>query len=225
MNSMAVFPPITGRYRVKRQGELDYVAGASSVETAFASAARRSHRESNTLLVVDTRRAVVIAVAENGLVKTTDLYEERDFEACDPQSKLDDTERLAARLMARHGLLALGWRFELDGATRRFGLCDFERKTISLSRRLTLLNDAGEIRNTILHEIAHALLPPKTGHSRAWRELAISIGCDGNRLHSAAMPAKWVATCPACGRQVQYGVCLAGGQKATILVSLRRKCY
>ncbi len=112
-------------------------------------------------------------------------------------------KRLAVRLMARHGLLALGWRFEFDRATRRFGLCDFKRKTISLSRRLTLLNDPGEIRNMILHEIAHALLPQGTGHGRAWRELAISIGCDGKRLHSAATEARWIATCPACGKQVE----------------------
>ena len=95
---MTVFPPIAGRYRVKRQGEVDYLAGASSVEVAFASAARRSHQESGILwMVVDTHRSVVIAVAENGQVKTTDLYEERDSQPADPQSKLDDAERLAIR--------------------------------------------------------------------------------------------------------------------------------
>lgn len=201
---MTVLPPITGRYRVKRQGEVDYLAGASSAETAFASAARRSHREPGILwMIVDTYRAVVIAVAQNGQVKTTDLYEDKSSQTGDPQSKLDDAQRLAVRLMAQHGLLALGWRFEFDRATRRFGRCDFKRKTISLSHRLTLLNDPGEVRNMLLHEIAHALLPQGTGHGRAWRELAISIGCDGKRLHSATTEPRWIATCPACSAQVK----------------------
>jgi predicted SprT family Zn-dependent metalloprotease len=201
---VTVFPPITSRYRVKRQGSMDYLAGASSVEVAFASAARRSHQEPAVLwMVVDTNRSVVIALAESGHVKTTEFYEDGPGQAAAP-SKTEDAERLAVRLMAHHGLLALGWRFEFDRASRRFGYCNYKRKVISLSRPLTLLNDVGEVRNTILHEIAHALLPPKTGHSAAWRELAISIGCDGKRLHSAKTEAKWIATCPACGNQVKY---------------------
>jgi len=118
--------------------------------------------------------------------------------------RLEDAEKLAARLMDEHGLTARGWKFGFDRATRRFGHCSYKRKTITLSRRLTLLNDAAAVRNMILHEIAHALLPQGAGHGRAWRELAISIGCDGQRLHSAIAEPKWLALCPACGHRVEY---------------------
>lgn len=117
---------------------------------------------------------------------------------------LHDAENLAARLMDEHRLLAKGWRFAFDRATRRFGHCHYTRKTISLSRRLTSLNEVAVVRNTILHEIAHALLPQGAGHGRVWRKLAVSIGCDGRRLHSAATEPKWLAICPGCGHQVKY---------------------
>jgi predicted SprT family Zn-dependent metalloprotease len=117
---------------------------------------------------------------------------------------LDDAENLGKVLMDEHGLLAQGWRFAFDRAARRFGRCNYKRKTISLSRPLTLLNDQAQVRNTILHEIAHALLPKGAGHNQAWRSLAVSIGCDGQRLHSAITAPKWLATCSACGHQVKY---------------------
>jgi len=62
---------------------------------------------------------------------------------------------LAVTLMQQHGLV--GWTFKFDHARRRFGCCNFTRRTISLSRPLTFLNDDAEVRDTILHEIAHAL--------------------------------------------------------------------
>ena len=117
---------------------------------------------------------------------------------------LEDAENLARRLMDEHGLIAQGWRFAFDRAARRFGQCSYKRKTISLSQPLTLLNEPTKVRNTILHEIAHALLPKSAGHSLAWRSLAVSIGCDGQRLHSAITAPKWLATCPACGHQGKY---------------------
>jgi predicted SprT family Zn-dependent metalloprotease len=116
----------------------------------------------------------------------------------------DEAQELALELMGEHGLTVGGWNFAFDRAARRFGSCSHRRKVISLSRRLTELNDRAEVRNTLLHEIAHALLPPATGHRRAWRDLAVSIGCDGRRCHAALTEPRWVATCPACGRRSKY---------------------
>lgn len=131
--------------------------------------------------------------------------------------KLDEAENLAVQLMDEHGLSARGWRFAFDRATRRFGHCHYTRKTISLSRRLTSLNETAAVRNMILHEIAHALLPRGAGHGPVWRKLAVSIGCDGRRLHSAVTVPKWLATCPACGREVRY-------QRRRTKLACRRCC-
>lgn len=44
------------------------------------------------------------------------------------------------------------------------------------------LNNGNVIENTVLHEIAHAMVGAKHHHDKAWRECAQRIGCNGNRL-------------------------------------------
>ena len=102
---------------------------------------------------------------------------------------------LATELMTSHGLV--GWRIKLDHARRRAGQCDFTRKTISLSRLYVRHADIDHIRDTILHEIAHALVGPRHGHDAVWRQKAREIGCTAERCHSLIFArAKWVMTCP-----------------------------
>jgi len=102
---------------------------------------------------------------------------------------------LATELMDAHGLV--GWRIKLDHARRRAGQCDFTNKTISLSRLYVRHADIGHIRDTILHEIAHALVGPRHGHDAVWRQKAREIGCSATRCHSLSFArARWVMTCP-----------------------------
>ena len=70
---------------------------------------------------------------------------------------LSVAEKLAISLMDRHGLLDKGWHFKYDNAVKRFGVCMFRPKVIGLSSKLTLLNDREKVKDTILHEIAHAI--------------------------------------------------------------------
>ena len=95
---------------------------------------------------------------------------------------LNDAAKLAVLYMDLHELN--GWQFRFDRATRRFGCCHHSSKTISLSRDLVSLNDKRDVRDTILHEIAHALAGPKVRpHGREWREIALRIGCNGRRCY------------------------------------------
>ena len=55
-----------------------------------------------------------------------------------------------------HFKLAGRWTFLFDRAIRRFGNCNYTKRQISLSAKLTLLNDEPVVRETLLHEIAHA---------------------------------------------------------------------
>jgi ribulose-5-phosphate 4-epimerase/fuculose-1-phosphate aldolase len=89
---------------------------------------------------------------------------------------------LATALMAEHGLC--GWRIKLDHARRRAGLCDFSAKVISLSRHYVRHAEPDHIRDTILHEIAHALVGPRHGHDAVWRRKAREIGCTATRCHN-----------------------------------------
>jgi predicted SprT family Zn-dependent metalloprotease len=116
-------------------------------------------------------------------------------------------QNLALSLMQQHGITANGWRFSFDNAVRRLGSCRYGRKTITLSRRLTAVREEAEVRNTILHEIAHVLVGPSHGHDRAWQLCARSIGCTGERCSAvneevtAAMKAvaRYRVRCPKCG--------------------------
>ena len=102
---------------------------------------------------------------------------------------------LATELMQAHGLV--GWRFKLDHARRRAGQCDYTHKTISLSRLYIRHADTDHIRDTILHEIAHALVGPHHGHDAVWRQKAREIGCSATRYHNLSFArARWVMTCP-----------------------------
>ena len=110
--------------------------------------------------------------------------------------ELADVRRLGVALIAEHGLA--GWRLELDRARRRAGICRYDRKVIGLSAPLMRLYDEAEVRETILHEIAHALAGPRAGHGPRWRAIAHRIGSTGERCVSEEAPrlaGAWVGTC------------------------------
>ena len=105
---------------------------------------------------------------------------------------------LARRLMAEHGVG--DWSVSLDRARRRAGQTDHSRRRITLSRQLMAMYDESEVRETVLHEIAHARVGAAHGHDAVWRAEARRIGASGARLVSAEAPrvaGLWVGTCPA----------------------------
>jgi predicted SprT family Zn-dependent metalloprotease len=105
---------------------------------------------------------------------------------------------MARRLVREHGLD--GWTVRLDRAKTRAGVCRFAECEIGLSKPLTALHSEAEVRDTVLHEIAHALVGPKHGHDRVWRAKARQIGSSGERCVSSESPhitGDWVGVCPA----------------------------
>jgi predicted SprT family Zn-dependent metalloprotease len=117
---------------------------------------------------------------------------------------LYEAAHLARQLMCEHGLDAIGWTFSFDHARRRFGRCDYTNKRITLSRPLTFLNCIEEVRDTILHEIAHALAPG-AGHGARWRAMCRRVGARAVRCYDdqtvVAPPrraARWEIGCPGC---------------------------
>jgi predicted SprT family Zn-dependent metalloprotease len=114
---------------------------------------------------------------------------------------------LANDLMREHGLAQKGWYFNFDRSVRRFGACHYNQRKITLSEKLTAINDESHVRNTLLHEIAHALAGHKAGHGPQWVATAKMLGCDGQRLYDGnvvtTVSRKYTGTCPNCGRQIQ----------------------
>ena len=108
------------------------------------------------------------------------------------------TAELADRLLAEHGLDE--WRFEFDYAHQRGGLCSSAKRLISISEQFCLKTDMDEVRDTILHEIAHALVGPRHGHDKVWQAKALEIGCSARRTHRTQFtPPKYVISCVHCG--------------------------
>ncbi|MBN8881466.1 SprT-like family protein [Salana multivorans] len=118
--------------------------------------------------------------------------------------ELFEVRRMAVELLARHGLG--GWRVTFDRAKTRAGRCSFSTHEISLSAPLMRLQEYPEVRDTILHEIAHALVGPAHGHDEAWRTTAQRIGASGDRvLRTDALPVQdWVGTCRAGHRVARH---------------------
>lgn len=118
--------------------------------------------------------------------------------------ELTKVEILAKELMQKYGLD--DYRFLFDTAVDRFGFCNNTDKIISLSGKLTELNEWPQIQDTILHEIAHALTP-HCSHNEVWQRVAKAIGANGKRCYDDAEVetpmAKWTAKCPECGFTLQ----------------------
>lgn len=117
----------------------------------------------------------------------------------------DQAARLARQLMDEHGLT--DWRFRLSHARHYFGLAYSHRKLITLSASAVELNSEAVVRNTILHEIAHALAPVDAHHGTEWKRIAVSIGCTPERcVHDSAVkpPSRYISFCRNCGKVSEH---------------------
>lgn len=115
---------------------------------------------------------------------------------------LYEAAHLARELMNRHGLH--DWSFAFDHARRRFGRCDYTHRRITLSKSLTFLNFLEEVRDTVLHEIAHALTPGAK-HGPRWRAKCREVGARPVRCYTEQhvvspprRPARYLLGCPQC---------------------------
>ena len=115
--------------------------------------------------------------------------------------KTYEAKNLALKLMEKYEIKREGWKFAFNNRKRGLGLCSHIKRTIYLSKVYVQYNNEEEIKNTILHEIAHVLAGPLEGHSSIWRGIALNIGCNGKRLNSTAtMPkGKYEYVCKNCG--------------------------
>jgi predicted SprT family Zn-dependent metalloprotease len=125
-----------------------------------------------------------------------------------PAPSVSDMDLKAAHAMARtlldeHGLT--DWTLRFDRAKTRAGVCHGARREIGLSEPLTRLHSEEEVRATVLHEIAHALVGPSHGHDAVWRRQVMAIGGRPERSLDSSSPrpaAPWLGVCPA-GHQVR----------------------
>jgi SprT protein len=111
----------------------------------------------------------------------------------------NDADKLARKLIAEHGLRR--WSFRFNHGKRRLGLCNYTDKRIELSMYFVAQNDEAAVRDTVLHEIAHALAGSRAAHGPKWKAVCVKIGALPQRLDQDAVMPKghWRAVCPGCG--------------------------
>ncbi len=114
--------------------------------------------------------------------------------------ELEAARSLARSHMDRHGLQQ--WHFRFNARKRTCGLCHHAIRLIELSGYFTQMNSEAEILDTILHEIAHALVGVRHGHNAVWKRKALELGCKPKSCADASveMPkGRWQADCTGCG--------------------------
>ena len=104
--------------------------------------------------------------------------------------------KLARSLMDQHGLT--DWTFKHDNARRRLGGCISKLKTITISRHHAAQHTDEQVRDTILHEIAHALTSDCTSHGEEWKEVCRRIGAIPKRRAEYRIEGPWKVSCPEC---------------------------
>jgi predicted SprT family Zn-dependent metalloprotease len=87
------------------------------------------------------------------------------------------TATLARELMDAHGLT--DWTFQLTNGRETIGWCREGTRTIAVSRHHIAHHTDEQIRDTILHEIAHALATSlDDSHGYVWQSIARRIGAN-----------------------------------------------
>lgn len=116
--------------------------------------------------------------------------------------RLEDAKILAISLVKEH---CPEFKFRFNNSKRLFGQCRSGPKIILLSRHLVELNNEEHVRDTILHEIAHALTRGHH-HDDVWKAKALELGCRPTRCYGREINTpigKYSLICPNCGVEHQ----------------------
>jgi len=121
---------------------------------------------------------------------------------------ITEARRLYTDLKNGYGLN--DWKVEFNNNVSRAGVCNYDKKTLFISKKILSHASDEQIKNTMLHEIAHALEYEKTGTSNhGWRfqNICHDIGCKvgyGSEMERDELFGtkydKWTYTCQGCGQ-------------------------
>ena len=133
---------------------------------------------------------------------------------------MKEIRELAETLISQH-LDSNLWEFEWISSSHSCGRCKYnltpDRRILLAGGKIQVNTDYAiygeleEIKNTILHEIAHAIAGPHANHGYHWKSACYRIGAKPERLHHhshasemmAFVNAKYRAVCPTC-KHIHY---------------------
>ncbi len=115
---------------------------------------------------------------------------------------LTKLQGMAIQLLFKYKLN--GWDFQLTDTGRRLGCCKYDKFRIEISRYHAEHSPEEKVIDTLLHEIAHALVGPGHGHDNTWKVVAMRLGatpraCDDS-IETVQKPGDWQAKCSCCQR-------------------------
>lgn len=114
-----------------------------------------------------------------------------------PQDLLTEASATIQSLPSSYTQSLKGWSLTTDQSKSAYGRTIYSKKLISLSVPLLKVNPE-HIEQVVLHEVAHALVGPGFGHSRIWKEVALTLGVvnPGSSLKGRMADPKWIGICP-----------------------------
>lgn len=86
---------------------------------------------------------------------------------------LRELQTIAAREFERYGLT--GWSFSYDRSTWRFGACYLNNR-ITMNPIMVAKSSTEACVQTLLHEIAHAIVGVKNKHNEIWAAQMVRMG-------------------------------------------------
>jgi len=107
-------------------------------------------------------------------------------------------------LMNKHNLQ--NWEVKINTNKRRLGVCKFGKKRLEFSIYHVENSSFEKVNNTLLHEIAHALVGIGHGHNKTWKQKAVEIGCNGQRCgqFDIEIKPKHIYQCISCDKKFNY---------------------
>lgn len=127
--------------------------------------------------------------------------------------KRTDAEKLALHLMAKWK--CDGWAFKWSHGKRQLGCAAIRKnratgevvsRQLRLSRYLVDLNHEPEVRDTILHEIAHIKAGLENGHNSVWKAWCVKVGARPERCYDASqvnvVAPKYLIVCKSCNKVI-----------------------
>lgn len=96
------------------------------------------------------------------------------------------------------------WKFAWNKRRSALGVCSYRKQVIGLSEYLIPFISDEEVKDTILHEIAHALSwirYGEAGHGPAWKQVCLEIGAKPKRCFTGdliELESRYKVKCPCC---------------------------
>ena len=174
------------------------LAPADQLRAPFQSGDRisffyRRKKTEGTIVRLNPKRAIIEAEDAQLSIPYERLFP-RSGKCQERIQRLENIQAQAVSLFKEHGLKR--WRFAFDYSTRRAGCCNYRDKKITLAIDLAATGKHQEIQDTLLHEIAHALVGKRHNHDDVWKARALAIGCSAERTHKLQFSTpRWSVTC------------------------------